>query len=70
MCDNMVDQWVPKGWDYVNRPVKCGNTLMNGERAVCDECANDEATMRRINRQEECVRLDNEASHSAGWGDW
>lgn len=70
MCDNMVDQYVPKGWDYVNRPVKCGNTLVTGDRAVCDTCANDPVIAERIRVQEENIAADNAWARSAGWGEF
>ena len=70
MCDNKVDQYVPKGWSYVNRPIKCGYTLIDGSRAICDECANDRVKMRNIENQERLVAEDNATSHATGWGDW
>ena len=70
MCDNLVSFYVPRGYDYREVTVRCGNTDPYGGRAVCDDCASDAQKMRDIQQQEECVRLDNEASHSAGWGDW
>ncbi len=38
MCDNMTTQMIPKGWDYVERPIKCGNTTIHGDTALCSEC--------------------------------
>ena len=70
MCDKMVDQYVPKGWDYVNRPVKCGNTLVTGDRAICDDCRADRGKMANIERQQANADADNEWARSAGWGEF
>jgi len=70
MCDNMTEQWVPRGYHGSMRPIKCGNTTVTGGRAICDDCLSDPAQMREINRQEATIKADNEASRSAGWGEW
>jgi len=69
-CNNVFEQWVPKGYHGSLRPIKCGNTMYNGDRAVCDECLANKGRMAEINRQEANIKADNEWSHSAGWGDW
>ena len=70
MCDKMTEQWVPRGYGGSMRPIKCGNTTIHGDRAVCDDCANDPRRMAEIERQEANIRADNWAAHSAGWGDF
>lgn len=69
-CSNRVSYYVPRGYDYRETLVRCGNTDPHGGRAVCDQCASDQATMRQIAAEEETVRLDNEAARSAGWGEF
>ena len=49
-CENKVSYNVPKGYDYKEVFVKCGNTDPYGNRAICDECASDPAEMDRIKR--------------------
>jgi len=70
MCENNVSYYVPKGYDYREVFVKCGRTDHHGERAICQDCREDPDVMRDIDAHEETIRLDNQASHSAGWGDW
>jgi hypothetical protein len=68
MCDNRVSYYIPRGYDYREFFVKCGNTDPHGGRAVCDDCEakyGDE-----IFAEEKAVAADNWASRSAGWGDW
>jgi len=69
-CNNTFEMWVPKGYHGSLRPIKCGNTMYNGDRAICDECRGDADRMADINRQEANIKADNEWSHSAGGGDW
>lgn len=69
-CNNMTTQYVQKGWDYVERPIKCGNTRVDGSRAICDSCANDKAKMAEIERQEANIAADNAWAKSAGWGEF
>lgn len=69
-CNNMTTQIVPKGWDYVERPIKCGNTRIDGSRAICDQCANDSRKMAEIERQERNIEADNAWARSAGYGEY
>jgi len=41
ICDNKVSQWVPKGWDYVEVVLKCGNTSIRGTPLYCEECESE-----------------------------
>ena len=34
MCDNKVSYYVPRGYDYKETFVKCGNTDPQGSRAI------------------------------------
>ena len=34
----MTTQLVAKGWDYVEQPIKCGNTTVDGDTALCRKC--------------------------------
>ena len=70
MCENKVSYHVPHGYGYREVFTPCGRTDHRGERAICQDCLDDPGVMRDINNQEETIRLDNQASHSAGWGDW
>jgi hypothetical protein len=36
MCNNKVSYYIPRGYDYREFFVKCGNTDPHGGRAVCD----------------------------------
>jgi hypothetical protein len=38
ICDNKVSQYVPKGWDYVEVTLKCGNTSIHGTPLYCEQC--------------------------------
>jgi len=69
-CNNMTEQWVPRGHHGSMRPIKCGNTTIHGDRAICDSCRNDKRKMAEIERQEANSRADNAWAHSAGWGDF
>ncbi len=68
-CENKVSYNVPKGYDYKEVFVKCGNTDPYGNRAICDECASDPAEMERIKRHEANVAADNAWLKSAGWSE-
>ena len=68
-CENKVSYHVPKGYDYKEVFVKCGNTDPDGNRAICEECARNPAEMRRIKMHEENVAADNARLKSAGWGE-
>lgn len=69
-CNNMTTQTIPKGWDYVVRPIKCGNTTIHGTRAICDECRNNRDRMADIERQEANIEADNAWARSAGYGEY
>lgn len=70
MCNNRVLYHVPRGHDFRQFTVKCGNTDPFGGRAICEECLEDKDTMSAIERIERQIAYDNNASRSAGWGDW
>ena len=38
MCDNRVDYYVPKGYDYKKLDYKCGSTGIHGEAVMCESC--------------------------------
>ena len=69
-CQNKVSYWIPKGWDYKEAFVKCGNTDIHGNRAICDECLADAHKMETINRQERLASEDNATARAAGWGEF
>jgi hypothetical protein len=69
MCDNKVSYYVPRGYDYKETFVKCGNTDPHGSRAICEKCAADPDEMAAIERHEENTAADNEWLRSAGWGE-
>ena len=70
MCDNKVSFWIPRGYGYRERFVKCGNTTPHGGRAVCEVCANDPVIMRGILLAEQLIEQDNATSRSCGGGDY
>lgn len=37
-CQNLVSQWVPKGYDYTEVQLKCGSTGIHGDELICGEC--------------------------------
>lgn len=41
MCLNKVEQYVPRGLDYVAVTMKCGNTSIHGEPLFCESCDED-----------------------------
>ena len=69
ICNNKVEFYVPRGYDYKRVEVKCGNTDPFGERAICDNCANNPNEMRSIERHEESIASDNAWLRSAKWGE-
>ena len=70
MCDNQVSFHVPRGYDYCEVFVKCGNTDPHGGRAICQECSEAPHTMRDIKNQEENIAADNAWARSANWGEF
>ena len=68
-CENKVSYYVPRGYDYREVFVKCGNTNPYGDRAICNKCANSSVTMRGIRQHEKNVAADNAWLKSAGWGE-
>lgn len=68
-CNNFEIYYRPKGWDYAKTKTKCGNTKVDGTRAICDECASDKRKMAEIERQEANIEADNAWAASAGWGE-
>ena len=69
-CKNLVDQYVPRGWDYVNRPVQCGRTMRDGSEALCDECRNDPRRLADYERRQRNADADNAWARSAGYGEY
>lgn len=69
-CTNTTEQWVPRGYHGSMRPIRCGYTMYNGDRAICEKCRSDKGRMAEIERQERNAAADNEWAHSAGWGDY
>jgi hypothetical protein len=37
-CNKPMQVYVPKGWDYREITVQCGNTSPSGYPYLCDEC--------------------------------
>ena len=70
MCDNKIELYAPRGYDYVAYDIKCGNTDHNGQRAICGVCADDPNAMSEIKRHEANVEADNAWARSAGWGEY
>ena len=70
MCDNQVSYYIPKGYDYREVFLKCGNTDHNGERAICDKCRDNPVIMRGIQNREADIKADNAWAKSAGWGEF
>jgi hypothetical protein len=68
-CENKVSYHVPRGYDYREVFVKCGNTNPYGDRAICEKCASSSVIMRGIRQHEENVAADNAWLKSAGWGE-
>jgi hypothetical protein len=68
-CENKVSYHVPRGYDYREVFVKCGNTDPHGNRAICGKCASSSVIMRGIRQHEENVAADNAWLKSAGWGE-
>lgn len=38
-CRKEMQVWVPRGWDYREITVRCGETSPHGDPWLCDECA-------------------------------
>lgn len=38
-CNKPISVFVPRGWDYKEITVKCGNTSPTGNPWLCDDCA-------------------------------
>ena len=68
-CENKVSFYVPRGYDYREVQVKCGNTDPYGDRTICESCRNNSNKMRAIERQERNAEADNAWLRSAGWGE-
>jgi hypothetical protein len=65
MCTKKISYFVPKGYDYREVFVKCGNTNPFGGQALCNKCIDDPA----IKQQQENADADNAWLRSAGWGE-
>lgn len=37
-CNKKMTTWVPKGYDYKEVTVRCGNTRPDGDPYLCDAC--------------------------------
>jgi len=37
-CENLVSQWVPRGYDYREIKTRCGSTGIHGQELLCEEC--------------------------------
>jgi len=68
-CQNKVSYYVPRGYDYREVFVLCGNTDPHGARAICETCASNPQVKQEIQRHEEAVAEDNAWLRSAGWGE-
>jgi hypothetical protein len=69
MCNNIVEIYVPHGYDYKAVEYKCGNTDNRGQRTICEDCIKDFDIMADIKAQEENSAADNAWLKSAGWGE-
>ena len=69
ICNNEVSYQKEHGWGYKEVFVKCGNTDIYGNRAICEECENNPVIMESIRNHEKNIRADNEWLRSAGWGE-
>lgn len=69
-CKNEVSFYVPRGYDYREVKIKCGNTDPHGGRTICEKCEKDPAEMERIRQHEKNVDADNAWARSAGWGEF
>ena len=52
MCLNKVEQYVPRGYDYVAVTMKCGDTSIHGTPLYCEPC--DEANDIRGHAAHQC----------------
>lgn len=71
MCNEKVSYFVPgpRGYDYREVFVKCGNTGPHGNRAICGVCEADPDEMAAIERHEENMAADNAWLRMVGWGE-
>lgn len=37
-CGNPMKVWLPKGYDYKEYTVKCGQTSLTGDPYLCEKC--------------------------------
>jgi len=63
-CNNQVTFYIPRGYDYREVNVKCGNTAPDGSRALCDDCPKD-----KYESHDKNVEAGNAWLRSAGWGE-
>jgi hypothetical protein len=70
MCDRITNSWVSRGHGYREIAIKCGNTLPDGCRAICDPCLGDPAALAEIDQLESLIADDNAWAASAGWGEF
>ena len=68
-CDNRVNFFVPRGYDYREVAVRCGTTDPHGGRAICDTCQGSASKRKARERQDDDAAADNAWSKSAGWGE-
>ena len=68
-CNNRVNFFVPRGYDYREVAVRCGTTDPHGGRAVCESCRGNARKMEALARQDDDAAADNAWSKSAGWGE-
>jgi hypothetical protein len=57
-CDNFETYYLCLMWNYVEKKTKCGNTKVDGSRAICDTCAANADRMAEINRQYANIEAD------------
>jgi hypothetical protein len=70
MCHRITSSWVARGYGHREIETKCGSTLPDGCRAICDTCLHDPAAMAEIERLESLIAEDNAWAASAGWGEF
>jgi len=68
-CFEPVSYFIPKGLDYKEVFVLCGNTDPHGSRAICDICRANPEEMKRIENHEANMAADNAWLRSAGQGE-
>ena len=69
MCNNLVTQYVERGFDCKPVEIKCGNTGIYAQRVLCTKCENDTELNDRLQIQDDDTNADNEWLRSAGWGE-